>query len=178
VPPTPGAGPGTRRGIGPGIPWPDDPRGRPGTPGGTDPGTSWPGSGGLQGGDDLARRLGLVRVGAEALVADLESVDAVEEEVRPLRELVAELEQRLRPGGGTRMPGRPELERLRDLVLAVLRAFATPGGRAPGIPAGPGVPAPGGPGGPGAPAPGAPGREPPPGSPAGAEPRDSAFWKR
>ena len=39
----------------------------------------------------LGRRLGLVRVGVAALVADLESVDAVEDEVRPLRDLVTEL---------------------------------------------------------------------------------------
>jgi Ca-activated chloride channel family protein len=74
-------------------------------------------------GADLGRRLGLVRVGVEALVADLESVDAVEEAVRPLRELAAELGRRLGPG----LPGRPDLERLRDRVLAVLRAFAAPG---------------------------------------------------
>jgi Ca-activated chloride channel family protein len=73
-------------------------------------------------GAELVRRLGLVRVGVEALVADLESVDAVEEAVRPLRELAAELGRRLGPG----LPGRPELERLRDLVLAVLRALAAP----------------------------------------------------
>jgi Ca-activated chloride channel family protein len=74
-------------------------------------------------GAELGRRLGLVRVGVEALVADLESVDAVEEAVRPLRELAAELGRRLGPG----LPGRPDLERLRDRVLAVLRAFAAPG---------------------------------------------------
>jgi hypothetical protein len=74
---------------------------------------------------DLGRRLGLVRVGVETLVADLQSVDAVEEEVRPLRELAAELGRRLGPGVGVSMAGRPELERLRDLALAVLRAFAT-----------------------------------------------------
>jgi hypothetical protein len=73
------------------------------------------------------RRLGLVRVGVEALVADLESVDAVEEEVRPLRELVVELGRRLGAVGAVRMPGWPELERLRELALAVLRAFAAPG---------------------------------------------------
>jgi hypothetical protein len=76
----------------------------------------------------------VVRVGVEALVADLESVDAVEEEVRPLRELVTELTRRLGPGGGIGMPGWPELERLRDLVLAVLRAFASGGALGPGVP--------------------------------------------
>jgi hypothetical protein len=70
---------------------------------------------------DLFRRLGLVQVGVDALVADLESVDAVEEEVRPLRDLARELVLLTRPG----VPGGRELERLRDLALAVLRAFAT-----------------------------------------------------
>jgi hypothetical protein len=142
------------------------PRGVPPTPGGgpvpgTGPGTR-PGPGGLLGtGDDLGRRLGLVRVGVEALVADLESVDAVEEEVRPLRELVAELGRRLGPLGGVRMPGRAEPEHLRDLVLAVLRAFAAGGSRGPGGPA----------------------PEPPPAPPAplvppSAVPRDPQFWRR
>jgi Ca-activated chloride channel homolog len=72
---------------------------------------------------DLAGRLGLVRVGLEALVADLESVDAVEEEVRPLRELVAELGR----VGAPAAPGDVELERVRERALAVLRAFAGPG---------------------------------------------------
>jgi hypothetical protein len=70
-------------------------------------------------------------------VADLQSVDAVEEEVRPLRELAAELGRRLVPGVGAGMPGGPELERLRDLALAVLRAFATGGAWDPGGSAGP-----------------------------------------
>jgi Ca-activated chloride channel family protein len=99
--------------------------------------------------------LGLVRVGVEALVADLESVGAVEEEVRPLRELAVELGRRLGPVGVVGMPGRPELERLRDLVLAVLRAFASGGATAT---------APGGP---------APGPPPAPG-----RPRDPDFWRR
>jgi Ca-activated chloride channel homolog len=132
-----------------------------------------PGTGpGAQPGTDLVRRLGLVQVGVGALVVDLESVDAVEEEVRPLRELAAELGRRL----GAGVPRPAELERLRDLVLAVLRAFAAPGNRGHGGPAGPapwvrgpGVPGPGVPG-PGVPAPGPP--------PAAAEPRDPGFWRR
>jgi Ca-activated chloride channel family protein len=79
---------------------------------------------------DLERRLGLVRVGVEALVADLESVDAVEEEVRPLRELAAGLGRVAAPGG----IGPIELERVRERALAVLGAFATQGG--PDVPAG------------------------------------------
>jgi Ca-activated chloride channel homolog len=74
---------------------------------------------------DLGRRLGLVRVGVEALVADLESVDAAEEEVRPLRELVAGL-GRVVVGAGS---GPLVLERVREWALAVLRAFAAPDGR-------------------------------------------------
>ena len=109
------------------------------------------------------RRLGLVRVGVEALVADLESVDAVEEEVRPLRELVGELARRLGPVGVVRMPGPTELERLRELALDVLRAFASGGAPAPGgtapWPSGPGVPDPDPPAGP-------------------AEPRNPDFWRR
>jgi Ca-activated chloride channel homolog len=70
--------------------------------------------------DDLGRRLGQVRVGVEALVADLESVDAVEEELRPLRELVAELRRVTAPEGSKP----PALERVREWALAVLRAFA------------------------------------------------------
>jgi len=67
----------------------------------------------------LERRLGLLRVGVEALVADLESVDAVEEELRPLRGLVADLDLRNARTG----PTPTTLERLRDRALAVLRAF-------------------------------------------------------
>jgi hypothetical protein len=80
----------------------------------------------------LRRRLGLVKVGVDALVADLESVDAVEEEVRPLRDLTAGLVLVGRPA----VPAGVELERLRERALAVLRAFAAgdrPGGR-PGQP--------------------------------------------
>ena len=79
---------------------------------------------------DLGRRLGMVRVGVEALVADLESVAAVEEEVRPLRELA----HALGSGGGPAVPGRAGLERLRERALAVLRAFAAvdPAAPAPG----------------------------------------------
>jgi Ca-activated chloride channel family protein len=167
-------------------------RGVPPVPGaglGTRPESAGP----LGTGDDLGRRLGLVRVGVEALVADLESVDAVEEEVRPLRELVAELGRRLGPLGGVRMPGRAELEHLRDLVLAVLRAFASGGIRGPGGPAGPGrSPSPaglggsGGPAGPGGriprvPGPAGPSPEPPsapPMAPPSAPPRDPQFWRR
>ena len=87
----------------------------------------WPGPAGR----DLERRLGLVRVGLEALVADLESVDAVEGELRPLREVAAEL-GRVAVSGGSE---RAELERVRERALAVLRAFATQG-----VPGGPGPP--------------------------------------
>ena len=86
-------------------------------------------------------------------MVDLESVDAVEEEVRPLRELAAELAPLGRadvPGG--REPGEPELERLRERALAVLRAFASADGRA-GSP----TPAP---------------------RPASGPDRDPAFWRR
>jgi Ca-activated chloride channel family protein len=161
VPTVPGTGSGTQPGAGPG-PVPTVPGVGSGTrvPGGA--GTQPGAHAGTQPGTDLGRRLGLVRVGVEALVADLESVDAVEEEVRPLRELGAELGRRL----GAGLPGRAELERLRDLALAVLRAFAAPGNRDPGGPAGPD---------PWAPGPGAPAPEPPP---AAAEPRDQDFWRR
>ena len=50
---------------------------------------------------ELRRRLGLVQVGLDALVADLESVDAVEEEVRPLRDLAARAGP-AEPAGGSR----------------------------------------------------------------------------
>jgi hypothetical protein len=75
---------------------------------------------------ELGRRLGLVRVGVDALVADLGSVDAVEEAMGPLRELAVALLPLARPG----VPERGELEQLRDLALAVLRAFAAPDGQA------------------------------------------------
>jgi Ca-activated chloride channel homolog len=71
---------------------------------------------------ELRRRLGLVQVGLDALVVDLESVDAVEAEVRPLRDLAGELVRLTRPV----VPEGQELERLRDLALAVLRGFAAP----------------------------------------------------
>jgi hypothetical protein len=89
-------------------------------------GMSGPEVAGVPGGN-LGWRLGLVRVGVEALVADLDSVDAVEEEVRPLRDLVGEL----RALAGSRVPGREGLERLRERALAVLRAFAAPSHRQP-----------------------------------------------
>jgi Ca-activated chloride channel family protein len=103
----------------------------------------------------LRRRLGLVGVGLAALVADLESVDAPEEAVRPLRDLAAELAA-LAAGGrvedgaagaapaddrpaapsdaagappGQARPAVPdpgELARLRELALDVLRSFADP----------------------------------------------------
>ena len=79
-----------------------------------------PGAGGL----GLGRRLGLVRVGLEALVADLESVDAVEEEVGPLRELARELGV----VAGPVVDRGAELERVRERALEVLRAFAAAGG--------------------------------------------------
>ena len=97
-----------------------------------------------QGGD-----LGLVRVGLAALVADLESVDAAEQELAPLRELAAELARR----SGSQEPDQAALERLRERALAVLRAFAAPAG-------GPGDQA----------------TAPPP--PAPARPRDPGFWRR
>ena len=100
---------------------------------------------------DLVRDLGLVRVGLAALVADLDSVGAVEEEVRPLRDLVTELGSMPVPTGSDR----PRLERLRERALAVLRAFAAPQATVPGP--GPGQP----------PAP-----TQPPGS------RDPGFWRR
>jgi Ca-activated chloride channel family protein len=74
-------------------------------------------------GGDLGRRIGLVRVSLEALVADLNSVDAVEEEVRPLRDLASELVSLAAPA----VPDGTRLERLRERALAVLRAFAAPG---------------------------------------------------
>jgi Ca-activated chloride channel homolog len=100
--------------------------------------------------DDLERRLGVARVGLEALVADLESVDAAEEELRPLRDLLADL-AREASSAGPRSPAPGRLQRLRERALAVLRAFA-----AAATPARPGSPAP----------PARPGR------------RDPAFWKR
>jgi Ca-activated chloride channel family protein len=109
------------------------------------------------GSHDLERRLGLVRVGLEALVADLESVDAVEEELRPLRELAAELDRVAASGGSERV----ELERVRERALAVLRAFATQ--EAPG-----GPPAPGGPRG----------GEAGPGAAGVVRGRERGFWKR
>jgi hypothetical protein len=66
----------------------------------------------------------------DALVADLESVDAVEEEVAPLRDLAARLAPLSRPA----VPPLAELQRLRERTLAVLRAFAA-GGRPGGDPA-------------------------------------------
>jgi Ca-activated chloride channel family protein len=78
---------------------------------------------------DLARRLGLVKVGVDALVADLESVDAVEEAVGPLRDLAGRLAPLSRPVP----PAEVELRRLRERALAVLRAFAALApGREPG----------------------------------------------
>jgi Ca-activated chloride channel homolog len=102
------------------LPGPDHP-GMTSGPGALDPG----GSGG-----DLGRRLGLVKVGVDALVADLESVDAVETEVGPLRDLAARLAPLSRPV----VPPGAELQRLRERTLAVLRAFAA-GGRPGGDPA-------------------------------------------
>jgi hypothetical protein len=64
----------------------------------------------------------------EALVADLDSVDAAEEEVRPLRDLVAEL--------GRTGSDRAGLEGARERALAVLEAFAAPGGSTAGGSAG------------------------------------------
>jgi Ca-activated chloride channel family protein len=72
----------------------------------------------------VLRGLGLVGVGLGALVADLQSVGAAEEELRPLRDLADELVPLTRPSAS----GQPELARLRDRALAVLRAFADPAG--------------------------------------------------
>ena len=55
-------------------------------------------------------------------MADLDSVDAAEEEVRPLRDLAAELALLVVPA----VPDGTGLERLRERALAVLRAFAAP----------------------------------------------------
>ena len=63
----------------------------------------------------------------DALVADLESVDAVEEEVGPLRDLAARLAPLSRPVA----PAEVELRRLRERALAVLGAFAAGGEPAP-----------------------------------------------
>jgi Ca-activated chloride channel homolog len=74
---------------------------------------------------ELERRLGLVRVGLQALVADLESVDAAGAELRPLRELAAELDRQLaRPAAADA----GVLKRLRERAQAVLEAFAAAGG--------------------------------------------------
>jgi hypothetical protein len=134
-PPVPGPRPDPVPGPGS---WPvPQPRPRPGPAGG-----------------DLERRLGLVRVGVEALVADLESVDALEEEVRPLRDLAAGLARVAAPGEA----GGVELEGVREWALAVLRAFA-----AQGAPKAPG---------------GGRGWEAPPRVPGVGPGRDPGFWKR
>jgi Ca-activated chloride channel homolog len=123
-----------------------------GLPGGTagTPGAGTPAAGRLDR-DGLGRQLGLLRVGLAALVADLESVDAVEAELRPLRDLAAELERALsqRPS-----PDPDTLARLRERALAVLAAFAAgPGEQPPAAPSQPGPPEP-------------------------APPPNRAFWKR
>jgi Ca-activated chloride channel family protein len=121
-------GPGVESHPGPGVESRPGPGVEPGS--GPDAGSASPS---LLG--DLGRRLGLVRVGVEALVADLESVDAAEEEVRPLRELGAELRRGVAGAGS----GPLALERLRERALAVLRAFAASddrGREAPSPPAG------------------------------------------
>jgi hypothetical protein len=100
--------------------------------------------------------MGLVRVGLEALVADLDSVDAAEEEVRPLRDLAAELASLAAPT----VPDGTGLERLRERALAVLRAFAAPGATpAPGRSSGPTQP-------------------PDPTQPLDPGRRDPGFWRR
>jgi Ca-activated chloride channel family protein len=77
---------------------------------------------------ELGRRLGLVRMGLQALIADLASVDAVEAELRPLRDLAAELDRALsRPA----VADAAALARLRERALAVLAAFAAPAGGDP-----------------------------------------------
>jgi Ca-activated chloride channel homolog len=85
-------------------------------------------------GPELARRLGLVRVGLQALVADLESVDADEDELRPLRDLAAELDHQFADPAAA---GGAALARLRERAVAVLEAFATGGAAAPAPPAEP-----------------------------------------
>jgi Ca-activated chloride channel family protein len=87
-------------------------------------------------GPELARRLGLLRVGLQALVADLESVDADEAELRPLRDLAAELDHQFADPAA----GGAALARLRERAVAVLEAFATGGGA--GAPAPPAEPEP------------------------------------
>jgi Ca-activated chloride channel family protein len=84
---------------------------------------------------ELERRLGLVRVGLQALIADLESVDAAEAELRPLRELAAELDHGL---AAPATAGAGALAQLRERAVAVLEAFAGAAGD-PGTapPAGP-----------------------------------------
>ena len=116
-------------------------------PGGMPPGPEVPPGPG-RAAADLRRRLGLVRVGLAALVADLESVDAAEPEVAPLRGLAAELDRQAGAAADER-----ELERLRERALAVLRAFA----------AGAGAPAPA--------------RGPAP-APPSAPSRSTDFWRR
>jgi Ca-activated chloride channel homolog len=74
---------------------------------------------------ELERRLGLVRVGLQALIADLESVDAAEAELRPLRELAAQLDHGL---AGPAIADTGALERLRERAAAVLEAFAAVAG--------------------------------------------------
>ena len=81
-------------------------------------------------------------------MADLESVDAAEQELTPLRELAAELDRR----SGSQEPDQAELERLRERALAVLRAFAAPAGE--------------------------PGDQAPAPPPAPARRRDPGFWRR
>ena len=94
-------------------------------------------------------------------MGDLESVDAVEEEVWPLRDLAAELSRATASVGA----GPVELERVRQRALAMLRAFATH--HTPGAPAVPDASGPGAtPGIPGGPTAGL------------GRPRDPDFWKR
>jgi Ca-activated chloride channel homolog len=117
------------------------PGGGAGTPGaGTPGGTAGPPAAGPLDRDGLGRRLGLLQVGLAALVADLESVDAVQAELRPLRDLAAELERAL----AQQPPTAPDtLARLRERALAVLAAFAAgQGGQAPAAPSHPGPPEP------------------------------------
>ncbi|HEV8650297.1 MAG TPA: VIT domain-containing protein [Actinomycetes bacterium] len=75
---------------------------------------------------ERAERLAELQAGLSALVADLESVAAATTKLRPLRELLAELERVV--AGPAPAGAEAELERLWDRALAVLEAFARPAG--------------------------------------------------
>jgi Ca-activated chloride channel family protein len=73
---------------------------------------------------DLGLALGLLRVRLAALLSDLDSVGAAAAELRPLRELAADLDRL----DADPAPGAAELAALRDRALAALAAFAGPEG--------------------------------------------------